>query len=260
MTKPPRDTAKLGLIPWRRTAPAKPMPQSITVALPSGTAVEVALRRAPNAKRMTLRVPPGHAAPVLTLPALAGRPAAERFAKSQAQWLAARLAERTDPVVLCDGAKVPLRGVEHVIAHTVSGRGTVKLSAEPPTIHVGGRPEHLPRRMEDFFRRTARADIAEAVAEFSGRIGRPAKAIRIKDTRSQWGSCTPAGVLSFSWRLVLAPPFVLRYVAAHEVAHLVELNHSPAFWALNAKLDPNHEAARAWLKAHGRALHAVGGP
>ena len=94
--------------------------------------------------------------------------------------------------------------------------------------------------------------------EFAQRVGRRPAGVRIKDTRAQWGSCTPQGILSFSWRLVLAPPFVLRYVAAHEVAHLVELNHSAAFWRLNEQLDPDHAQARAWLRRHGRMLHAVG--
>jgi len=104
----------------------------------------------------------------------------------------------------------------------------------------------------------ARKDLDVAVAEFAARVGRQPSMVKVKDTRAQWGSCSPSGVLSFSWRLVLAPPFVLRYVAAHEVAHLVELNHSAAFWRLNAELDPNHQSARAWLKRHGRMLHAVG--
>jgi hypothetical protein len=239
--------------------PQRGEPERLLVTL-DGQTVEIAVRRHASARRMTLRVPPGHAAPVVTVPLRASRSAAERFVRSQESWLGARLAERAPPVPFADGAFIPFRGEPHLIRRMAGLRGTVTAyrGAEGPVLHVPGPPEYLPRRVNDFLRRSARADLAEAVGEFSGRIGKRPAALRIKDTRAQWGSCSPSGVLSFSWRLVLAPPFVLRYVAAHEVAHLVELNHSPAFWRLNAELDPNHREARLWLKRYGRTLHAVG--
>ena len=222
--------------------------------------VRVDVRRSPTAKRMTLRIPPGDANPVVTIPSRVSLRSAERFVRQQEGWLAARLAERTPALPFEDGARIPFRGETHRLHYRPSSRGTVAIEAGAggPVLAVYGRPEHAPRRVGDFMRRTARTDLQAAVEEFAARVGRRPKAVRIKDTRSQWGSCTPQGVLSFSWRLVLAPPFVLRYVAAHEVAHLVELNHSPAFWRLNAALDPNHDRARAWLKRNGRMLHTVG--
>lgn len=223
-------------------------------------AVAIDVRRAPRAKRMTLRIPPGNANPVVTIPAHAPLRSAEQFVNQQSRWLAARLAERCPAVPFDDGAIIPFRGTPHTIRHmgTARRRGAVWLGEDGNALHVGGRPEHLPRRVGDYLRRAAREDLEPLVANFAAAVGRKPKAIRIKDTRAQWGSCSPSGVLSFSWRLVLAPPFVLRYVAAHEVAHLVELNHSAAFWRVNAKLDPNHEAARHWLRRNGRGLHAVG--
>ena len=234
-------------------------PETVDVLI-DGDPVTVAIRRVARARRMTLRVPPGHEPPVVSVPPRASRSAAERFVTSQGAWLSDRLAERTPPVPFADGAWIPLRGVEHRIHHDDGSRRgvTVATEAGEPVIRVSGDPLSLPRRVGEFLRREARADITDAVAAFAARVGRQPASVRIKDTRAQWGSCSPSGVLSFSWRLVMAPPFVLRYVAAHEVAHLVELNHSPAFWALNAALDPNHEPARAWLKRHGRTLHAVG--
>lgn len=230
------------------------------VAEVAGSPVTIDVRRAVRAKRMTLRIPPGHANPVVTIPARASLRAVEPFLRAQQGWLAARLAERTPVVSLEDGGLVPFRGEIHRIVGQDAARGVVRESVidGEPCLLVCGRAEHLSRRLTDFFRRTARADLDAAVAEFAGEIGRRPTSLRIKDTRAQWGSCTPGGVLSFSWRLVLAPRYVLRYVAAHEVAHLIELNHSAAFWALNARLDPRHEEARAWLKQHGRTLHAVG--
>ncbi|MEM8664383.1 MAG: SprT family zinc-dependent metalloprotease [Pseudomonadota bacterium] len=231
------------------------------VAEISGAPVTIDVRRTARAKRMTLRIPPGDANPIVTIPARASLRAVEPFVRQQHGWLAAHLAERTPAMPLEDGALVPFRGEMWRIVAQASARGVVSEveGEEEPILVVSGRPEHLQRRVTDFFRRSARADIDVAVAEFSARVGRRPSAVRIKDTRAQWGSCTPAGVLSFSWRLVLAPGFVLRYVAAHEVAHLIELNHSDAFWRLNAKLDPQMDRARAWLKRYGRTLHAVGG-
>lgn len=230
------------------------------VAEIAGAPVTIDVRRAVRAKRMTLRIPPGHANPVVTIPARASLRAVEPFLRAQNGWLAARLAERCPAVPLVDGGLVPFRGEICRIVGRASARGVVRHGEHEgePALVVSGRPEHLPRRLVDFFRRTARADLDAAVGEFADKVGRRPSALRIKDTRAQWGSCTPGGVLSFSWRLVLAPRFVLRYVAAHEVAHLIELNHSSAFWALNAELDPRLEEARAWLKEHGRTLHAIG--
>ncbi|MEM6848600.1 MAG: SprT family zinc-dependent metalloprotease [Pseudomonadota bacterium] len=230
------------------------------VAELSGGPVEIDVRRTPRAKRMTLRIPPGDANPVVTIPARASLRTVEPFVLQQRAWLAARLAERSPAAPFEDGGIVPFRGILHTIVWQPNSRGTVRAGEDDgePILSVSGREEHVARRLTDFFRRSARADLDAAVAHYAARVGRRPTAVRIKDTRSQWGSCTPGGVLSFSWRLVLAPIHVLEYVAAHEVAHLIELNHSAAFWDLNRRLDPDMDHARMWLKKHGRALHAVG--
>jgi len=95
------------------------------------------------------------------------------------------------------------------------------------------------------------------VALHAKTVGKPVKSMTLKDTRSRWGSCSWDGKLSFSWRIVMAPPIVIDYLAAHEVAHLREMNHGPAFWALCRKLCPEMDEAKAWLKRHGSALHAI---
>lgn len=240
------------------SSPTPRGPERMVARLPEDD-VAIDVRRAARARRMTLRVPPGSANPIVTIPMRASLATVERFVESQQRWLAARLAERAVPIPFAEGGTVPLRGERHVIRRTGRLRGTVHpMPGDPATLWVGGAEDHLSRRITDFLRAEARRDLTEAVTLFAAKVGRRPAAVRIKDTRAQWGSCSPSGVLSFSWRLVLAPPFVLRYVAAHEVAHLVELNHSAAFWAVNARLDPEMERARAWLKRHGRSLHAVG--
>ena len=84
------------------------------------------------------------------------------------------------------------------------------------------------------------------------------RVIAIRDTKSRWGSCSSTGTLSFSWRLIMAPPLVLDYLAAHEVAHLKELNHSNRFWTLLHELCPATDEAERWLKRHGAELHRYG--
>jgi predicted metal-dependent hydrolase len=114
------------------------------------------------------------------------------------------------------------------------------------------------RRVRDFLEREAKRDLQAAVARHTAALGIPARRITVRDTRSRWGSCSAKGYLNFSWRLILAPPFVLDYLAAHEVAHLKEMNHSPRFWREVHALCPRTEEAERWLKRHGTDLHRYG--
>jgi predicted metal-dependent hydrolase len=125
-------------------------------------------------------------------------------------------------------------------------------------IHIRGEREHLARRVLDFLKREARRDIEAAVKRHAAAIGREPTKIRIGDAKTRWGSCNSRGSLTFSWRLILAPVYVLDYLAAHEVAHLKEMNHGPRFWNLVARLDPDYERAQTWLRQYGAELHAVG--
>ncbi|WP_347852611.1 M48 family metallopeptidase, partial [Planktomarina sp.] len=113
----------------------------------------------------------------------------------------------------------------------------------------------VPARVKAFLKLQARLALQEAVDHYSERLGRPYGRLTLRDTTSRWGSCSTQGNLNFSWRLIMAPPEVLRYVAAHEVAHLEQMNHSAAFWALVERLFPGHQAQRDWLKHHGEDLH-----
>ncbi|HEY6670114.1 MAG TPA: M48 family metallopeptidase, partial [Methyloceanibacter sp.] len=101
-------------------------------------------------------------------------------------------------------------------------------------------------------------DLKTRVAVHAKRLDLTPKRLYVRDQTTRWGSCSTSGALSFSWRLVLAPPFVLDYLAAHEVAHLGHMNHGPRFWALVERSMPRHEEARSWLKKHGASLHRYG--
>ena len=183
-----------------------------------------------------------------------------KFLDAHQGWIEDRLARRAPHVDFADGAVIPLKGVPHVIRATGKMRGHVGLSATSetsPSILVPGLPDHLPRRLKNWLKAEARAAIDASLA---GRADRLPKitAVSIRDTTSRWGSCSATRRLSFSWRLILAPPDVLDYVAAHEAAHLVHMNHGPQFWALCEELAPQTRTARAWLKASGAGLHRVG--
>jgi predicted metal-dependent hydrolase len=226
-----------------------------------GVPYSVALRRRDGAKRMTLRVSQATGQVTLTLPRHVDLPTARGFAEAHGGWIATRLAKRPLSVPFVPGAEVPLRGVPHRIVHRPGGRGLTRAvhdGERRPIIAVAGEPGHVARRVRDFLRQAALDDLGEAVARHTKTLGIPAKRLTVRDTTSRWGSCSSTGHLSFSWRLILAPAPVLDYLAAHEVAHLREMNHSARFWAVTRRLCPHTDEAEAWLKRHGASLHAYG--
>jgi predicted metal-dependent hydrolase len=129
---------------------------------------------------------------------------------------------------------------------------------EVPTLLVPGEAQHQARRLIDWFKSEAQRDIEARVSVHAGTLGVKVRSVSMRSQATRWGSCSSSGNLNFNWRLVLAPPFVLDYVAAHEVAHLREMNHSQAFWDRVAEALPDMGRGRAWLKAHGRQLMAYG--
>lgn len=226
-----------------------------------GQAFKVALKRRPTAKRITLRVSNATGEVVLTIPERTDIGLAQKFADSHGQWIATRLAKVPERVLFEPGAMVPLRGVPHRVVHWSSIRGTTQATRDSegqPIIAVTGDAAHVARRVQDFLETQAKRDFAAAVKRHTAQLGVPAKRITVRDTKSRWGSCSATGALNFSWRLIMAPPFVLDYLAAHEVAHLRELNHSNRFWKLTYQLCPRTDEAERWLKTYGSALHRFG--
>ena len=213
--------------------------------------------RSRRARRVSLRVDSARRRIVLTAPLRMPRDMALRFAHVQGGWIAARLKRLPAPRPFHDGAEVPVFGVPHRIRHRPDARGTVWL--EENEIHVAGRPEHLPRRLRDWLIAELRRRLMPLVTAKADRVQRPVKRVGLRDSRSRWGSCGPDGGLSFSWRLVFAPPEVLDYLVAHEVAHLLHMNHGARFWALAESLcDGPMAPAQAWLKANGETLLQYG--
>jgi predicted metal-dependent hydrolase len=223
----------------------------------------VRIRRHRQARRYTLRIDAASREVVLTIPPRGSLREARDFAHKHGGWIAARLKRLPEAVPFAHGIEVPLRGAAHHIVHRPRARGTVWTERDTENnrlLCVAGEAPHVDRRIADFLKREARRDLEMASRRHAEKLGVAIKRISVRDQSSRWGSCSNSGVLSFSWRLILAPPFVLDYLAAHEVAHLIELNHSQRFWRLVARIDPNAERAKAWLDAHGADLHRYGLP
>ncbi|MCD7058521.1 M48 family metallopeptidase [Pelagibacterium xiamenense] len=223
-----------------------------------GVAVAVSVRVNPRARHYRLTVS-RKGEPVLTFPASGRWKEAQAFLERNRGWLSKRLEKRDGVARLGDGARVPLRGVEHTVLVREALRGTVERTdgSDGPILSVPGGADHFKRRLVDWFKREARADIEARCAIHAANLGVSIAAIRMRDQSTRWGSCSSTRTLSFNWRLIMAPPYVLDYVAAHEVAHILEMNHAPAYWRTLARTLPDYERGKAWLKANGQSLMAI---
>ncbi len=225
----------------------------------AGRTLPLRIVESDRAKRLILRIETGGQALRVTVPA--GVPAREvdRFVERHHGWLEQRLAKVPVKPQVRPGTKLPLRGVPHLIVHEPGSRGSVSIGEVDgqPALIVHGDRTHLPRRLADFLKREAKKDIELLVARHTATVGRKAKTVKFRDTSSRWGSCTSDGNLSFSWRIMMAPPLIIDYLVAHEVAHLKEMNHGPKFWKLCGDLCPRTDEAKAWLKRNGSALQAI---
>jgi predicted metal-dependent hydrolase len=200
---------------------------------------------------MSLRVSALDGRVTLSLPRRACANAALAFAEEKSDWIRGHLARRPDPVTVGIGARIPVAGQELPI---VAGQ-LRRAERQGDALIVPDAPSMAAACVKAWLKLQARAALAPACGRYAAALGRVPGRITLRDTRSRWGSCTARGDLMFSWRLVMAPSEVLDYVAAHEVAHLVEMNHSPAYWAVVERICPDYRAPRAWLKAHGQDLH-----
>jgi predicted metal-dependent hydrolase len=237
-------------------------PQTIEIVF-DRSAYPVRLRRHRQARRYTLRVQAASREIILTMPPRGTLKEAREFAQKHGGWIAARLGRLPEAAPFAHGVVVPLRGVPHRIAHRRHVRGTVWTETDlngERLLCVAGQAPHIERRIGDFLRREAKRDLEAASLRFARDLGLTVQRVTVRDQSSRWGSCSMTSALSFSWRLILAPSHVLDYLAAHEVAHLIEMNHSAKFWRLVRRLCPGHEGAKAWLDVHGADLHRYGLP
>lgn len=213
--------------------------------------IAVTVRRNARARRMTLRVPRAGGEVVLTLPPRASLDAARDFALSKTDWLRRTVSAMPGPRLVAEGVQLPVAG------QLVTLRAMPLKSArlEDGVLYVPTRGA-MGATVQAWLKHRAHVALREAVDRFAARLGRQPRALALRDTKSRWGSCTHDGRLMFSWRLAMAPPSVLDYVAAHEVAHLAHMDHSDRFWAQVEALMPGHTPHRAWLRQHGSELQS----
>ncbi len=239
--------------------PSEPSAMNISF---DGEVYLVRLRRHRQARRYTLRIQSATREVLLTMPPRGSLKEARAFAEKHGGWIAARLTRLPEPAPFAHGTVLQLRGVDHRIEHRPRARGTVWTEGEGEAcvLCVAGDEPHMARRIRDFLKREAKRDLEAASRRVAAELGVKVRRVSIRDQSSRWGSCSTTGVLSYSWRLIMAPPFVLDYLAAHEVAHLVEMNHSRRFWRVVARICPDVTRAKIWLDLHGTNLHRYGLP
>lgn len=221
------------------------------MALPGSPEVEVRLRWSAQARRLSLRVSRMDGRVTLSVPPGISLGTAEAFLQRKAGWVRGHLATQPPAERPALGALVPVEGRVRRIA---AAQGRPRLAGD--ALEVNPSREVAPQ-VAAVLKALARDRLAAACDAHAARLNRRYTALVLRDPRTRWGSCSSGGRLMFSWRLVMAPPEVLDYVAAHEVAHLVEMNHSAAFWAQVARICPDHARHRAWLRDRGADLHRM---
>ncbi|MEI9990296.1 MAG: SprT family zinc-dependent metalloprotease [Rhizomicrobium sp.] len=222
-----------------------------------GRAVEVTMRLNPRARKLIVKVNPSTGEVTVVAPSQRALDRALDFARGETPWIARQLARVPKPIALVPGARIPFRGREHEIVKC-DRNGPAVLDPDRAAIRVGGQDVYAPRRLADFLKREARRVLEARTREYAARIDARVRRVTVRDTSSRWGSCSTSRCISYSWRLILAPEFVLDYVVAHEVGHLREMNHSPRFWRVVKGLVPDIETPQAWLRKNGAGLHRYG--
>jgi len=221
-------------------------------------AVRLSVNR--RARRISIRIDLGRGEAVAVAPSERRLADAVAFVHDRRAWIAERLADRPESVRFAPGARIPLFGKPAPLLCAGGAAAARLVEHEGATaILSGGEGDAFARRVERLLRAEARRRLGERTLVHAAALGLKPPTVSIGDPKSRWGSCSPhRNAIRYSWRLVMAPPEVLDYVAAHEVAHLVHADHSPAYWAVVRAVFGDPKPHRAWLRTHGAALHAAG--
>ncbi len=215
--------------------------------------IAVALKRSARARRLSLRISRLDGRVTLTIPSGVAEREGVAFLREREDWLRGHLGQMGEVRRVRVGEAIPFEGR---LLRLEAGQ-VRRIAISDDVFSVPGLADQAPARALAFLKARARDRLAEASDRYAAEIGRSYGKLTLRDTRSRWGSCTAKGGLMYSWRLIMAPPEVLDYVAAHEVAHLQEMHHGPAFWELVARLCPDFEARRNWLRIEGDSLHRL---
>jgi len=219
--------------------------------------VPIEIKAVANARRLRLRFDEASRTLKLTCPPRSSRRSALAWAVSQREWIDQQIARAAPPRPFVPGAVIAVEGQSVALEWARDASRTAQLV--DGKLICGGPERGFARRVENYLRRLALDRMSAEVAHYCAAAGVPARSVTIGDAATRWGSCTSDGRIRLSWRLILTPPAVRRYVVAHEVAHLVHLNHGPQFKALEAQLyGPGLAEAKTWLRREGSRLRGVG--
>ncbi len=221
-----------------------------------GLELPVEIRRNRRARRITLSIDAQTGTPQLVIPRGTSYAEALKFLHRESDWILNKIDELPPRVLFEDGAGVPLLGRKCRIRHLPLLPPEV--CREGDELVVGGRDKDVKYRVTEWLTNAALQKLTELAQQKMRSLGRSSAKVSVRDPKTRWGSCSEQGYLSFSWRLILAPPSVMDYVVAHEVAHLNEFDHGPNFWLLVERLCPRHRMPKHWLTRHGAKLLRYG--
>lgn len=207
-----------------------------------------------RARKLTLRIDTKERMAVLTLPRYCAQKKAVEFITHHQEWIKSSLAQIPEAKSFQNGDKISLFGQEVIISHEPSRRLGAKL--ENTKLIVSGEKEFINRRVKDYIKKKAEEEFGKRARRYAQKLGVTIHSITIKDTKSRWGSCSTLNNLNFSWRVALAPNYVIDYLMAHEVSHLLHHDHSPNFWQTVKNLNADYEKGEKWLKDHGKELYS----
>lgn len=207
-----------------------------------------------RSRRLTLRIDKKDRVAVLTIPRYCSRKKAVSFVESHQDWVLDNLKKIPELKNFQNHDKISLFGCEYLIEHSPV-RGNTRLDKKNHILYVSGGIEFLHRRVKDFIKKMAMEEFMRRSQETADKIGKTVHNVCIKDTKSRWASCSTLNNINYSWRLALAPEYVIRYIVAHEVSHLKHQDHSAYFWALVEFLEEDMQKGREWLTENGHLLY-----
>lgn len=207
-----------------------------------------------RSRKLTLRIDKKERIAVLTIPKYCSQKKAVSFVESHQDWVLDNLRKIPEAKVFKNHDVISLFGKEYTIEHSQL-RGNTRLDKKNNILYVSGGIEFLHRRVKDFIKKLALEEFTHRSAKVADKIGKKIHNICIKDTKSRWASCSTLNNINYSWRLALAPEYVIRYIVAHEVSHLKHQDHSAYFWALVEFLEEDMQKGRDWLTEKGHLLY-----
>ncbi len=218
---------------------------------PPADVLGIRVKHNPRARRMSLRADAKTGEIILVWPKRASLAAATRFVTEQQNWITQQQSKIVKPQTFAPGMHITIAGQLFELA-TATGRGTTHIDGNK--IIVYGQPEFFHRRLRDFLKVEALRHLTSATLAKTSQLNIVPSEVRIADPKSRWGSCGSDGRIMYSWRLIMAPPHVIDYIVAHEVAHRIHMDHSQRFWRLCLNLCEQGGMARRWLKREGLEL------